>query len=159
MKKYVFAIIIVLIGLFYLSSMSYQQQTLVPSLKLLLKDQPFKDLLSKVEVSYWRQTISVETRGYFYFVEFLIRKAFHFVGFGFIAIVVYLLFRKMKLRWSALFAIIITFIIASLDELRQFFVPGRTGVFKDVLLDTAGAITFIYLLKFIIVLKRKILQS
>lgn len=159
MKKYVFAIIIVLIVLFYLSSMPYQQQTLVPSLKLLLKDQPFKDLLSKVEVSYWGQTISVETRGYFYFVEFLIRKAFHFVGFGFIAIVVYLLFRKMKLRWSALFAIVTTFIIASLDELRQFFVPGRTGVFKDVLLDTAGAITFIYLLKFIILLKQKKLSK
>lgn len=158
MKKYIFIILVVLIVLFCLSSMSYQQQTIVPSLRVLLEDKPFEELLSKIKVTYWGKTISVETRGYFYFVEFLIRKATHFVGFGFIATIVYLTYRKMKLRWAALLAIMTTFIIASLDELRQFFVPGRTGVFNDVLLDTAGAITFIYFVKLILSLKQKILQ-
>ena len=85
MKKYVFFVIIALFIVFYFSSMSYQQQTIVPELKVLLRNQPFYELLSQIEVTYWGRTISVETRGYYYFVEFLFRKAFHFVGFGFVA--------------------------------------------------------------------------
>jgi VanZ family protein len=33
-----------------------------------------------------------------------------------------------------------TFIIASLDEFHQRFVPGRVGSFRDVLIDTGGAL-------------------
>ena len=55
--------------------MSYEQQTIVPELQQLLHDEPFKEQLSKIELTYWNQTISIETRGYFYFIEFLIRKA------------------------------------------------------------------------------------
>ena len=31
-------------------------------------------------------------------------------------------------------------VVASLDEFHQSFLPGRTGVFRDVVLDTMGAI-------------------
>ncbi len=127
--------------------MSYEQQTIVPALKNLLVNKPFYHLLSQIEVTYWGRTISVETRGYYYFVEFLIRKGFHFVGFGFIGILFYLFYRRFKLKFATIFAIVTTFIIASFDEFRQTFVDGRTGIFDDVLLDTFGAITFVFLFK------------
>ncbi|KGR74080.1 VanZ family protein [Ureibacillus sinduriensis] len=156
MKKYVVLIITVLILLFSVSSMTYQQQTIVPTLKHILNSQPFYHLLSKIEVTYWGQTISVETRGYYYFIEFLVRKGLHFVGYGLIAILFYLMYRKFKAKFAVIYAIFTTFIVASLDEYRQTFVVGRTGIFDDVILDTAGAITFIVFFKVVLVLYHKL---
>ncbi|MFJ8235084.1 VanZ family protein [Ureibacillus sp. NPDC094379] len=159
MKRYILLIIAIMITLFFVSSMSYQQQTIVPSLQQVLADKPFEGLLSKIEVTYWGQTISVETRGYYHFVEFLIRKASHFVGFGLIGIIIYLLYRKLNIKYAALFAVISTFFIASIDEFHQTFVPGRTGIFNDVLLDTAGAFTLIILFKVIQLVTKKLMKE
>lgn len=153
MKKLILLIVAALVVLFILSSMSYQQQTIVPELKTLLDDQPFYDELSKIEVEYWGRTISVETRGYYHFLEFLIRKTFHFMGFGFIGALFYLLFRKMKLKLALIYACLVTFLLASIDEYRQTFIEGRTGIFTDVLLDTTGAITFVIFLKLFFTVK------
>lgn len=159
MKKYIIFVIGVLIILFGLSSMSYEQQTIVPTLQENLEDKPFYDLLSKMEFTYWGTTISVETRGYYYFIEFLFRKGLHFVGYGCVGILFYLLYRKLNFKISVIYSILTTFIIASLDELRQTFVVGRTGVFQDVLLDTAGAITFIFIFKLGLLIVQKIKRS
>ncbi|PYF05742.1 VanZ family protein [Ureibacillus chungkukjangi] len=156
MKKYLFIIIAVLILLFCVSSMTYEQQTIVPTLQETLGNQPFYNLLSKIEVTYWGKTISVETRGYYYFIEFLVRKGLHFVGYGCIAILFYLMYRKFKVQFSVICALLSTFIVASLDEFRQTFVAGRTGIFDDVILDTAGAITFLIVFKIGYVLYQKI---
>jgi VanZ family protein len=37
-------------------------------------------------------------------------------------------------------SVLSTFIVASLDELHQRFVPGRVSSFHDVMVDTAGAV-------------------
>lgn len=148
MKKYLLFITIVLILLFCVSSMTYEQQTIVPTLQNWFDDdRPFEEFLSKFKFTYWGRTISVETSGYFYFVEFLVRKGLHFFGYGVISILFLFLFRKLKCPFPILFSIGTTFIVASLDEFRQTFVDGRTGIFDDVLLDTAGAVTLITLLK------------
>ena len=36
--------------------------------------------------------------------------------------------------------ILIVILYASTDEFHQLFVPGREGTFRDVLIDTSGAI-------------------
>lgn len=136
--------------------MSYKQQTIIPELKTLLANKPFEEQLSKIHLTYWNKPISVETRGYFYFVEFLIRKATHFLGYGIVGLLFYLLYRKFAWQLPALLAIITIFFIASLDEFRQSFLPGRTGIFSDVLIDTAGAICIISLAKIILMLKNRL---
>lgn len=156
MKKYIIAIAAVLILLFCVSSMTYEQQTIVPTLQNTLENQPFYNLLSKIEVTYWGQTISVETRGYYYFIEFLVRKGLHFTGYGFISILFYLMYRKFKIKFAVVFALLTTFAVASMDEFRQTFVDGRTGIFDDVILDTSGAITFMIVFKIFFVLYQKI---
>ena len=83
----------------------------------------------------------MEERGYFPFVEFLIRKLTHFMGFGCIALGLYFAWGKGVLRQSI--AIGGTAIIAVLDEFRQGFTPGRTMSAQDVLVDTAGAIVLL----------------
>lgn len=155
MKKYIVITIIAIAIIAFASNMPYQQQTIVPELRTLLEDKPFEELLSTIEIQYWGKTISVETRGYYYFVEFLIRKATHFIGFGIVGVVFYLFYRKMNWRMPSILAITTVFIVASLDEIHQAFIPGRTGVFQDVLLDTKGAITFILIAALIIKWRKK----
>jgi len=46
-------------------------------------------------------------------------------------------------RWhlrAAILAIVFTSVVACLDEFHQSFLPGRTGVFHDVILDSLGGI-------------------
>ena len=143
MKFRIVLVICALLAVFIASNMTYEQQTIIPELQTLLKDEPFKEPLSKLEVHYWHQTISVETRGYVYFVEFLIRKATHFTGYGFIGIIFYAFYSRLKWRYAPLLAIATVFVIGSIDEFIQYHTPGRTGIFQDVLIDTSGAIFWV----------------
>jgi VanZ family protein len=85
-----------------------------------------------------------------------IRKTGHFVGYFILSV---LLFRAWKstlrlpavwaLRWSAI-AFFLSATVASLDEWHQTFLPSRTGLFSDVVLDSSAALTaqiviFLYL--------------
>ncbi len=140
MKKWS-VLLLFLIILAISSSMTYEQQSIIPELEELLAHKPFEKQLSVLKIPYWDTVVSIEERGYFKFVEFLIRKFTHFVGFGCIALGIY--FAWGKRRFAASVAIAITAVIAMLDEFRQSFTPGRTMSGQDVLVDTAGAIVFI----------------
>lgn len=140
MKKWS-VLLLFLIILAISSSMTYEQQSIIPELEELLAHKPFEKQLSVLKIPYWDTVVSIEERGYFKFVEFLIRKFTHFVGFGCIALGIY--FAWGKRRFAASVAIAITAVIAMLDEFRQSFTPGRTMSGQDVLVDTAGAIVLV----------------
>ncbi len=142
MKKWL-VLLLLLVILAISSSMSYEQQSIIPELEDLLANKPFEAQLSVLKIPYWDTVVSVEERGYFEFVEFLIRKFTHFIGFGCIALGIY--FAWGKRPFAAGVAIALTAVIAMLDEFRQSFTPGRTMNGQDVLVDTAGAIVFISL--------------
>ncbi|WP_303967431.1 VanZ family protein [Sporosarcina ureae] len=133
-----------LIGLAISSSQTYEQQSLVSTLQEILPNEPGKTTLSTLEFSYWNRTISIEERGYYHFVEFLIRKSTHFFVFGFLALVIYWLLPKRKGR--LLLAAFFTFLLACADELHQYFTGGRTATMQDVYLDMTGAIVFLLVL-------------
>ncbi|MEK4531111.1 MULTISPECIES: VanZ family protein [Solibacillus] len=156
MKKWIALVIVGVMVVIVMSNMSYEQQTIIPALKDLLKDKPFEAWLSQFEIPYWGKIISVETRGYFQFLEFLIRKATHFFGYGLLAVIVYILYRKLKWRFAVLLAFITTILIASLDEYRQSTIPGRSGLVEDVVLDACGALTLLVLAKLILVVFKKV---
>ncbi len=156
MKKYVFFVALALLIVFTASSMPYEQQTIVPELRTILEDKPLEEQLSKLEFTYWGRPISVEERGYFYFVEFLIRKGTHFIGFGLVSLLFFLFYRKLGWRFPALLAIGSTFMIASLDEYRQTLIEGRTGMFGDVVIDTVGAVFFVIIIKGFLTIKKRV---
>lgn len=76
----------------------------------------------------------------------IIRKTGHFVGYFILSV---LLFRAWKAslrlpsqwawRWAGI-AALMSVIVASLDEWHQSFIPTRTGVFSDVVLDSSAAL-------------------
>ncbi|PID01435.1 MULTISPECIES: VanZ family protein [unclassified Sporosarcina] len=154
MKKLLALLLLIsmLVGLSISSSQTYEQQSLVSTLQELLPGEPGKAILSTWEFNYWNRTISIEERGYYHFVEFLIRKAAHFFTFGFLALVIYWLLPKRTGR--LLLAALFTFLLACADELHQYFTGGRTATMQDVYLDTAGAVTFLLLVAIVRVIKR-----
>jgi len=46
---------------------------------------------------------------------------------------------RERWRWALQMALLNTMLIASLDEVHQSFLPNRTGLVSDVLLDSSGA--------------------
>lgn len=147
MKKLVVLILLIgiIAGLFISSSQTYEQQSIVPDLERLLPNQPLEGPLSKLEIPYWGKIISVEERGYYYFVEFLLRKSAHFFTFGALAAILFWLLPRIRLRFFI--AAFLTFLAASSDEFHQSLTGGRTATWQDVGLDMAGAFVFLMLLK------------
>lgn len=67
----------------------------------------------------------------------IVRKIAHFTEYALLGFFTARAFNLNKK--SGWWSILACAIYASSDELHQTFIPGRSGEFKDVLLDTAGA--------------------
>lgn len=75
--------------------------------------------------------------------EAVIRKLAHFTEYmsvGLVSLWIWFLWKEKRLFYSALVLIQLV-ISASLDEIHQYFVPGRHASVRDVLIDTAGGLT------------------
>lgn len=95
-------------------------------------------------------------------VHHILRKTGHVVGYGLLS---WLCFRAWRAtltsgrppdwnwRWAAL-ALAMTATVASLDELHQYFTPGRTGLFCDVVLDTSAGL-LVQLILFLLLRRRR----
>lgn len=153
MKKYIPLLLLIFI-IFFSSSQSYEQQSIVPTLQQLFPNQPLYHFLSQFQIPYWGIIVSVEERGYYYFIEFLVRKAAHMLSFGAIAIAIYIALFPRKYRY--IYALVITFILALADEFHQYFTDGRTATMSDVWLDTFGGVLLLTLFVGILTIARKI---
>lgn len=77
--------------------------------------------------------------------NFIVRKIAHFTEYMILAFLIFnvLEFYCKDRKKLILFSIVISFIYASSDEIHQYFIPGRECAFRDVVIDTCGAITSI----------------
>lgn len=146
MKKLI-PLLLLLVVVFIASGQTAEQQSMQDILKEWLPNKPLESFLSLFQIPYWGVLVSVEERGYYAFVEFLIRKGTHFTYFGLIGLAIYVALPEFKQR--KLIAITITMLLAMADEFRQSFTSGRTASLQDVMLDTSGAITALLLLTFV----------
>lgn len=146
MKK-IIPLLFLLIIVFISSGQTSEQQSLVSTLEKVLPNKPLESFLSIFQIHYWGILVSIEERGYYRFIEFLIRKGTHFLYFGLIALAIYAALPKFKFR--VLTAAVITMLFAIADEFRQSLTSGRTATAQDVMLDTAGAISALFLLTYI----------
>jgi VanZ family protein len=88
-------------------------------------------------------------RAHFAVVHHFIRKTGHFVGYFTLSFFLFRAWRatlrlpwapRWALRWATI-AFFMSALVASLDEWHQSFIPSRTGVFSDVVLDSFAALT------------------
>lgn len=147
MKKAISFVVMGMIIVAVMSNMSYEQQTIIPLLKDVLEDKPFEAFLSQFQIPYWGKIISVESQGYYKFLEFLFRKGVHFFGYGLLAVIFFIFYNKLKWKFPTVLAFFTVTVIASLDEYRQSMIPGRSGLIEDVVIDASGALTLLMLTK------------
>ena len=86
-----------------------------------------------------------------YFLHFLVRKAAHFLEYSLLAMLAAHAFASsprpgIRNRWLMISAILVI-VWALLDEYRQSFVPTRTGSFLDSLVDIAGGVTTLLVIR------------
>ncbi len=76
-------------------------------------------------------------------LTFIVRKTAHFTEYAILGILFYFFYRQTLPQKNGLqlfvLAILSSFLYACTDEIHQLFVPGRSGQFTDVLVDTLGA--------------------
>jgi VanZ family protein len=86
--------------------------------------------------------------------HFYIRKGGHVVGYAILSILAFRAWRetfpavgnpRWTIRWASI-AVLMTALVASLDEWHQSFIPTRTGRWQDVVLDTCAGIGAQFLL-------------
>lgn len=144
MKKTVWITILVLgvAGLiFFLSSMSYERQSIVPMLENLLPTEFIEDNFSGIEFKYGNAIVSVEEMGAASFIEFFLRKSAHFGIFASLAIVLFLFSKRwFSTKNSFIISLVIAVGYASIDEFHQGFTPGRSPLWQDVVIDSFGAL-------------------
>lgn len=152
MKKLI-PLLLLLVVVYLASGQTAEQQSLQEVLKAWLPTKPLESFLSLFQIPYWGIAVSVEERGYYAFVEFLIRKGSHFFYFGLIGLAIYIALPRFKYRKAI--AVAITMLLAIADEFRQTFTSGRTASLQDVMLDTSGAIVALLLVTFVQWLKHR----
>lgn len=158
-NAYLVIALCVMIVLFISSSQTYDRQAEIqgPFLDKLLKNEPLKNQLQGIDFEYAGKEISVATSGYFKFVEFFVRKAAHFLTYFVMGGALFLGIRP-KMRTIALSAVLAWLSAtgyAALDEFHQMLTGGRTPLFQDVVLDSVGAATAIFLILLFYFLRRK----
>lgn len=73
-------------------------------------------------------------------ISFIIRKLGHMAEYAILTGLVMGWLYEAKRKLSLLWCLGFSFIYACTDEIHQLFVPGRAGMFTDVLIDMAGAL-------------------
>ncbi|MFQ3610008.1 MAG: VanZ family protein [Fimbriimonadales bacterium] len=83
-------------------------------------------------------------------LNYIVRKGAHFFGFAILNLLAYWMFRRtfgMERRRALRWAVITSIVRAALDETQQAFVPGRSAMITDVLIDSAGVLLMAWLIQ------------
>ena len=89
-------------------------------------------------------------------IDFPVRKTAHATEYGLLALTVFFSFSEdMRSGRRSLLSILISFLYAASDEIHQLFVPGRAGMFRDVMIDTGGAVLMIMIISIIRLIRKR----
>lgn len=86
----------------------------------------------------------------------VIRKSAHFLLYFVLAVIFFmaLIISKLDIKSSIIFTLIFCVLFAVSDEIHQTFVPERTPLFKDVVIDSVGALTGVIFIFCLWIIKR-----
>jgi VanZ family protein len=101
----------------------------------------------------WPSILGQANTPFFGAVHHFLRKLGHFMGYGTLGFFLlkawhrsvrsYMRMMGGQLMFAAsALSVSFTFLVGSLDEWHQSFMPGRTSTCRDVLIDTSGALLF-----------------
>lgn len=86
--------------------------------------------------------------------EFIVRKSAHMFSYCILSILLFMSVYENDIKKSIIIAFLGTFLYACSDEFHQLFITGRSGEFRDVMVDSIGGIIGITLVVFILKYKK-----
>ena len=89
----------------------------------------------------------------------VLRKCAHFAEYFMLGVLWISVLRAVVCKYQKLVTIGLCILTASVDEVIQRFVPGRSGQFQDVLLDSIGAMFGVCLIWCVIKLRRACMKN
>lgn len=99
------------------------------------------EIAVKIFVTDYEQLSTAEQAEIMDSAEHIVRKAAHFTIYAALGFCVSCAVGKRRfLSGATLLSIAFCFLYACSDELHQYFVPGRSCQFADILIDTSGSI-------------------
>jgi len=97
----------------------------------------------------WEHIVGPVTEQAWELIHHIIRKTGHFTGYGLVALTwlraFWMSLPRLNFLETAVLALLGTALTASSDEFHQTFLPNRTGLASDVVLDCCGAATMLFL--------------
>ncbi|WP_336776039.1 VanZ family protein [Paenibacillus sp. MMO-58] len=127
--------------IFTLSSESYNQQSIKPTLNKWVTKEELAQKLPDTSITYHGSTV-VAKKDPYGFVEFFFRKGAHLFMYAVLCVSLYMFIRNLMARRQmvlpVIMALILTGGIAALDETNQLSKVGRTGNPTDVIVDLTG---------------------
>lgn len=88
-------------------------------------------------------------------LSFLLRKAAHAGVFFLLTALLYWALKELKRPLRGEVALGLCALLAALDEFHQTFVPGRSGRWQDVVVDTLGGLCFLGAAALVRAIRRK----
>ena len=94
-------------------------------------------------------------------IHWIIRKMAHFCEFAALSwTAMFALTKLVKARWQlCLFSELTVILVATLDELHQYFVPGRSASIGDVCIDSSGGLLGVVVYVILFLRERKKIKS
>lgn len=91
--------------------------------------------------------------------KFPIRKLAHFSAYfvlGVLSWLTFISYRKINYKLRCVFSFVWCILFAVSDEFHQYYVPGRSCEFRDVIIDSSGALLAIVIISLYSVFSKKI---
>lgn len=85
---------------------------------------------------------NIKTNSLLDMINFIVRKSAHITEYFILTLLTISLLKEYTKKQNVILvsSLIFCFIYALTDEFHQSFVPGRSSLFRDVLIDTSGSI-------------------
>jgi VanZ family protein len=107
----------------------------------------------------WEHIFGPVTNARWEVLHHYVRKSGHFVGYGMLGLLWlrswWISMPRASFGLKAVLTVLGTGLVASADEFHQFFLPNRTGIPSDVLLDCSGAVALLLLFYLLRGLRRR----
>ena len=87
--------------------------------------------------------------------SFYVRKIAHITEYLILGFLMFNLLKQYSVT-NIYYAIGLSILYSCTDEFHQLFINGRSGSFKDVLIDTIGILLGTYLYKILVIKKKKV---
>lgn len=106
------------------------------------------------------KTLGLNFANYQYdLITFIVRKTAHFSEYFILYLLAYNVIRRYRCNNIGRASILFVIIYASLDELHQYFIPGRSMALRDVVIDSSGGFMALIIQRLIVLFKNRRYKS